>query len=302
MKITSEQLSKSYITIQGWMVSELGLSGNELIVYALIFGFSQDGKSEFVGSYNYISGFTGLSRQTAVKVVERLEKRGLIKKIEHPNGGDNTYSAVGSNENVLGNENIPGGNENIPGGNENIPGVVTKVDHLNNNSSLNIYSDNNNINNDINNNTLLSLEFKDLWNSIVTNCQSVRALSDARRKKVLSRIKEMAEVGDVTEVLTTCLRKINDSAFCNGKNDRGWMASFDWFIENGNSWRKVYEGKYDNRTAIDPNKPKEYPDGTYTKEKFTYDEMRELFFDNFPMRQHLLRGYSIQRKNGKWLM
>ena len=112
----------------------------------------------------------------------------------------------------------------------------------------------------------------------------------------------MAEVGDVTEVLTTCLRKINDSAFCNGKNDRGWMASFDWFIENGNNWLKVYEGKYDNRTAIDPNKPKEYPDGTYTKEKFTYDEMRELFFDNFPMRQHLLRGYSIQRKNGKWLM
>jgi hypothetical protein len=32
---------KNYVTIQGWQVSELKLSGNELIAYALIYGFCQ---------------------------------------------------------------------------------------------------------------------------------------------------------------------------------------------------------------------------------------------------------------------
>ena len=33
--------SENYITIQGWMVTELKLKGNELLIYALIFGFTQ---------------------------------------------------------------------------------------------------------------------------------------------------------------------------------------------------------------------------------------------------------------------
>jgi hypothetical protein len=32
----------NYITILGWMVNRLGLSGNELMVYAIIHRFSQD--------------------------------------------------------------------------------------------------------------------------------------------------------------------------------------------------------------------------------------------------------------------
>lgn len=34
--------NENFIAIQGFMVKELGLSGNELIAYALIYGFSQD--------------------------------------------------------------------------------------------------------------------------------------------------------------------------------------------------------------------------------------------------------------------
>ena len=34
----------SYICIEAFMVNELKLSGTELIVYAIIYGFSQDGK------------------------------------------------------------------------------------------------------------------------------------------------------------------------------------------------------------------------------------------------------------------
>ena len=43
----------AYIVIQDWMISDLQLKGNELLTYALIYGFSQDGESEFKGSLKY---------------------------------------------------------------------------------------------------------------------------------------------------------------------------------------------------------------------------------------------------------
>ena len=36
----------NFYTVQGWMVTELGLRGNELAAYAIIYGFSQDGASK----------------------------------------------------------------------------------------------------------------------------------------------------------------------------------------------------------------------------------------------------------------
>jgi len=42
--------NENYITVLGWMVNELQLSGNEMVLYALIYGFSHDGKSKFNGN------------------------------------------------------------------------------------------------------------------------------------------------------------------------------------------------------------------------------------------------------------
>ena len=43
----------NYITILGWMVSELGLSGSALLIYAIIYGFSQNGDDSYTGSRQY---------------------------------------------------------------------------------------------------------------------------------------------------------------------------------------------------------------------------------------------------------
>ena len=72
----------SYITIQSWMRSELNLSGNELMAYALVFGFSQDGDTEFKGSMTYISDWLGTSRQTAITTMKRLVEKGLVERKE----------------------------------------------------------------------------------------------------------------------------------------------------------------------------------------------------------------------------
>lgn len=69
-----------YIVIQDWMISDLQLKGNELLTYALIYGFSQDGESEFKGSLKYISKFLGVSKSTAQRNLENLANRGVIEK------------------------------------------------------------------------------------------------------------------------------------------------------------------------------------------------------------------------------
>lgn len=62
------------------MVNELGLSGNELICFALVYGFSQDEESEFSGSLSYVAESLNMTKQNARKVLLRLVERGLINK------------------------------------------------------------------------------------------------------------------------------------------------------------------------------------------------------------------------------
>ncbi|MBQ9282287.1 MAG: helix-turn-helix domain-containing protein [Treponema sp.] len=69
-----------FITIQSWMVKKLGLKSNELIIYALIHGFSQDGRSYFYGSIKYIMENTNLSKETVLTVLQSLVKKKLIVK------------------------------------------------------------------------------------------------------------------------------------------------------------------------------------------------------------------------------
>ena len=71
----------NYILVYGWMVTELGLKGNELFLYAIIYGFSQDGETEFSGSLRYMQEWLGVnSKATVQNTLEKLMARGLIKK------------------------------------------------------------------------------------------------------------------------------------------------------------------------------------------------------------------------------
>ena len=72
--------NNGYINIQGFMINELDLSGNELILYAIIFGFSQDGKSQYRGSLSYIENALRISRNTAIRTLKKLLDKGLITK------------------------------------------------------------------------------------------------------------------------------------------------------------------------------------------------------------------------------
>lgn len=88
--------NENYYTIFGWMLRELNLSGVNLVVYAIIYSFSQDGESEFKGSLAYIAEFTGASERTIRRSLRHLEDMGYIEMSERNQsaGIANSYRSI----------------------------------------------------------------------------------------------------------------------------------------------------------------------------------------------------------------
>ena len=124
----SEIKDGNFISIQGWMVNRLNLKGNELLVYAIIYGFSQDGESRYTGSRRYLADWCGCSVKTVGNALASLVAKGLISKHDKTVNGvhlcDYSITTVG--------KNFPGGREKItPGVGENFPGGRGKITHHN---------------------------------------------------------------------------------------------------------------------------------------------------------------------------
>ena len=74
--------NENYVNIQGWMINQLNLSGNDLIVYAVIYGMSQDGESEFNGSLQYLADWCNCTKRGIQKNLNNLIEKGYITKFE----------------------------------------------------------------------------------------------------------------------------------------------------------------------------------------------------------------------------
>ena len=87
---------------------------------------------------------------------------------------------------------------------------------------------------------------KEYWNTKHDQSGSVMRrltlMSDQRKGNVRSRIREYG--GDV-QMVYKAIDKAMASDFMNGKNGKGWVASFDWMMCPSN-FPKVLEGNYDN--------------------------------------------------------
>lgn len=87
---------------------------------------------------------------------------------------------------------------------------------------------------------------KEYWNTKHDQSGSamrrLTLMSDQRKSNVRARIREYG--GDVQKVYKA-IDKAMASDFMNGKNGKGWVASFDWMMCPSN-FPKVLEGNYDN--------------------------------------------------------
>ena len=73
---------ENFIVVQGWMISELQLKGNELLVYAIIYGFSQAENQVFTGSLQYLADWTNSTKNGVVKCLKSLAVKGYIEKLD----------------------------------------------------------------------------------------------------------------------------------------------------------------------------------------------------------------------------
>ena len=224
---------ENYYQIQGWMINRLGLKGVTLSVYAIIYGFSQDGENEYTGSLQYLCDFTGgTTKPTIIKALRELvEKQYILRREEFVNGVQ--FNKYRINLPLL--KNFNGGSKEI------LTGAVKNLNGGSKEILPNNKEDNKSFNKDTYNKSSELADYKqiaDLFNSICTSYPSVRSISDARKKTIKARL-ETYTVDDFKR----CFENAENSSFLKGVNDRKWSATFDWLIKDANM-AKVLDGNY----------------------------------------------------------
>lgn len=131
--------NENFITTFGWMLNELGLKGNELRVYAIIYGFSQVENQAFTGSLRYLADWISGTKPTVIKCLKSLVEKGYITKSTKIINGVKSceYRCVDLEEirqrtTTCGMKDFlpttDGMKETLPGGKETLPGVVKNFD------------------------------------------------------------------------------------------------------------------------------------------------------------------------------
>ncbi len=132
----------NYIVIQSFMVKDLQLKGNELLVYALIYGFSQAEDQKFNGSLQYIADWTNSTKAGVIKNLKSLIEKQLIAKEEKLINNVKVCEYVALTNVNSSKQSLPPNETELPGGSkQSLPGGSKQS--LPNN--INIYSSNNNI-------------------------------------------------------------------------------------------------------------------------------------------------------------
>lgn len=284
--------NSNFYVINGWMVNDLGLSGRELQVYAIIYGFTQDEETEFNGSLNYIAEWLGTtSRHTVIRALEGLIDKGVIAKRQKKSKGvtTNYYKAILPYPKLIKNDSVEIAQEVVPKQHkgsaeiaqrvsaETTQGVSVKTAH-------NIYINNNT---HIDKDNLLVEEadkdhipyskIKELFNKTCVSLSRVITISPNRKKAIAARWKEY---GGNIETFEKLFTMTEESEFLKGKNERHWTATFDWLMKP-NNMTKVLEGNYRNKgTSTKLNKPVE--NRAMTTEELEEKLRQEGSFKGYP--------------------
>lgn len=115
--------AENYFNICGWMldieVNGKPIKGAQLMIYAIIYSHSQDGRSVFYGSLEYLAEWIGMSKRQVYNILGELHDAGLIAKEIYFRNGDEAVGLVATRtrKKISISENISQGCENISQGN-----------------------------------------------------------------------------------------------------------------------------------------------------------------------------------------
>ena len=220
-----------YIVIQAPMITDMRLSGNRLVVYALIHGFCKDGEHEFKGSISYICEWTNLTRNTVIATLKSLVDDGLLVKREYTSNGVKFCAyCIGSAKIAL-------------------PVQLTsqKAEETDMGGSAKIALNNTNTNNNNNNNKKLNnklfspkVNFDAIlksWNDNNGNAWGKVALLTEKRKRAIVTLLDNHKISDTQLCrLFAALPYSDDWLFNPTGQHKTWKPTFDWWIANTSSW------------------------------------------------------------------
>lgn len=129
---------KTFIPLYDFVFSDLHLSGNEAIVYSLIYSFESSNENNKL-SLKYLTKRVNLSKPTIIKTLNSLVSKNLLEKVigtDAKNHESNTYKIVGDSKETLPDvvKNLyRGSKETLPGGSkETLPHIINKDKKLDN--------------------------------------------------------------------------------------------------------------------------------------------------------------------------
>ena len=254
-------MQNTYICIQSWMITELDLKGNDLMIYAIIYGFCQDGESRYKGGRSYLAKWTNSTVRGVQKNLNHLIEKGYLAKEEKRVNGTKVcdYYPV----------NLPWEkNGEADGGEQSSPGVGNKVPSGGEQSSLGVgnkvplgreQSSPHNIKSNIKDNIKGTSSSETPPGSVGRKSSETEQVVEAWNRlgefgiKMISRIDPGSERYKMLHArirqygLLSVLKAIENikcSSFLQGSGKKGWTVTFDWFVRP-NNFPKVLEGNYE---------------------------------------------------------
>lgn len=212
-----------------WIPKEIWLNKDLDVIEKVLFTEinSLDTKSHCTAGNEYFAEFLGVSERTIARGIAHLKELGLIKS--EFDGRTRTLRSV------------------------NLSYLLCQFDtQLNNSISSNInISNTNNINNKQEEFILEEeskkeekgaqiKQFVEDYNSICKSLPKCIRMTAKRSKGIANLLKRYSY-----EDILTVFNNLENSAFCTGKNDRGWKADID-FILREDKFVAALEGKYTN--------------------------------------------------------
>ena len=264
-------MNEKFVVISEFMVDKLKLKGVELIVYAVIYGFSQDGESVFSGSQSYLAKWANASTRSVRLALASLVEKGLISKIDKSVNGVSVAEYAVCDFHLLDEEkisyvrkNFPTGEEKISYGAEKISAnnIVYNIDNINKKEIYKEKSEARSNENESGTNeneeekekscakkkeSILADNFKEWWNTKAngTKVPQIAKMTPQRERHLQALIKDFGE-----DVVLTTIGRIFDghSDFLLGRNSSGWVANVDFALRRS-SFIKLMEGTYDRKAS-----------------------------------------------------
>lgn len=270
-----------YVNIAGWMCTKLRLKGNDLLVYAAIYGFSQKDGQWFTGGQEYLAELCCTTTRCIRRNLANLEKRGLIEvSFVEGDARLNRYRAKKIEDNMSGNYQLK--EDNMSGIEHKMSGIEKSIeDNMSGNESekrtkcpvnrgqyvpqnINIYnnkykSNNNTLENKNknkkNNNDDRAREGEFYPLDELTNEQVEEIIAAWNRNDSTIRISEIDRMGARGNNTRLCIgkvgfdefileiSKVDQQAYFRKRKKMGKPVTFDWFVKPDN-FIKTIEGNY----------------------------------------------------------